>query len=173
MSRVAISLDLHALAELRKRAEANKEPVARTAARLVRDGLLSHLTTRSQATQDAQIAAAAASPQATELPSWIEPAARPQQWRRALWATVTALQLRYPCALGRLPADWYADRALTEMIAALGQWRANLDAGEQRDPRAELLFHDRLSILERHLAQSTDPTTPRFAGGPPLPDWAS
>ncbi len=41
MSRVAITLDEHALAELARRAQAEREPVARTAARMVRDGLLS------------------------------------------------------------------------------------------------------------------------------------
>ena len=46
--RIAITLDEHARAELAKRAEAAQEPVSRTAARLVRDGLLSTPTPSPQ-----------------------------------------------------------------------------------------------------------------------------
>jgi hypothetical protein len=170
VSRVAISLDPHALTELRNRAQTNKEPVARTAARLVRDGLLS--------SQAAGILATAATehiePQNTTLrPAWIEPDTDPQQWRRQLWAAVTALHERYPEALGRLPGDWWTSRALTETLAALSQWRAQLDTGQQTDPRAELLFHDRLEILQRQLTQTTDPTGQRFTGGTPPTTWVA
>lgn len=167
MSRVAISLDLHALTELRNRAQSNSEPVARTAARLVRDGLLSSPAARIPATT-------AAEPQSTtQRPAWIEPDTDPQKWRRQLWAAVTALHERYPEALGRLPGDWWTSRALTETLAALSQWRAQLDTGQQTDPRAELLFHDRLEILQRQLTQTTDPTGQRFTGGTPPTAWVA
>lgn len=168
MSRVAISLDPHALAELRRRAATNKEPVARTAARLVSDGLLSTHVTPVEAAQTL-----GQEPQELIQPlPWIEPATKPQQWRRQLWATVVALHKRYPRALCRLPADWWTDRALIETLAALSQWRTQLDTGQQPDPRSELLFHDRLAVIERELVHTADPVAARFTGGPPPSDWA-
>lgn len=165
MSRVAITLDQHALAELQKRAAANNEAVSRTAARLVRDGLLS--------TQADQSPPQAEEPSPSQRPAWLEPLSERERWRRELWATVAALLQRYPHALGSLPGNWYADRAITETLAALGAWRAQLDAGSQPDPRAELLFHDRLEILQRQLTHTGDPTAARFAGGPPPVEWVS
>lgn len=164
MTRIAITLDAHALTELQRRASTNHEPVARTAARLIRDGLLSSQTTPATA-----LPATQARQQTTQPPPWIEPAAKPQQWRRNLWAAVTALHKRYPQALSPLPADWWTDQALTETLAALIAWRTQLDTGAQTDPRTELLFHDRLAVVQRELTQNTDPTSPRFTAGP-LPE---
>ncbi len=65
------------------------------------------------------------------------------------------------------------DRALIEVLGALSAWRSQLDAGENPDPRAELLFHDRLDLLERQLTQTGDPTAARFAGGPPPSEWVA
>ena len=166
MTRIAITLDSHALTELQRRAAANHEPVARTAARLVRDGLLS-----SQPAPATAPPATPASQQTTQPPPWVEPATKPQQWRRQLWDAVTALHNRYPQALSHLPADWWTDRALTETLAALIAWRTQLDTGEQTDPRAELLFHDRLDVVERRLSQVADPTAARFTDECEPPDW--
>jgi hypothetical protein len=63
------------------------------------------------------------------------------------------------------------DRALIEVLGALSAWRTQLDAGQNAYPRSELLFHDRLEILERQLTHTSDPTAARFTGGPPPPDW--
>lgn len=173
MSRVAITLDPHALAELQRRAAANKEPVSRTAARMVRDGLLS----TQAATAPSSVTPVEQQPQRRErqpgpgVPSWVEPTSEQQQWRRQLWAAVSALHSRYPRALGRLPANWTADRSLVETLGALAAWRAQLDAGANSDPRAELLFHDRLEIIERQLTHTDDPTAQRFTAGPPPSDW--
>lgn len=167
MSRVAITLDEHALAALRRRAQANQEPASRTAARLVRDGLLS-----DQAPPvDGQQPPAPGRPQPS-TPAWIEPPDQREQWRHALWAAVCALQERYPTSLTALPADWWSDRALTEILAALAAWRAQLDNGNQDDPRAQLLFHDRLELLQQRLTH-TDATAPRFNGGPPPAEWVT
>ena len=172
MSRVAITLDEHALAELGRRAQAAGEPMARTAARFVRDGLLS---TQAQAAGESPGTAA---PQPVEgqnagSPGWLQPpsdGAR-ERWRRELWASVCALVQRYPRVLSRLPEDWWTDRALVEVLGALCAWRAQLDSGQSTDPRAELLFHDRLELLERQLTQTGDPTAARFTGGAPPSDW--
>jgi hypothetical protein len=170
MSRVAITLDEHALAELGRRAQAAGEPVARTAARLVRDGLLS-----TQAQTAAEPAPATATRPVdgkdTGLPGWLEPSDKREKWRRELWAAVCALAERYPGVFSKLVADWWTDRALVEVLGALSAWRSQLDAGQNADPRAELLFHDRLELLERQLTHTSDPTAARFTSGPPPSQW--
>ena len=169
MSRIAITLDEHALAELTRRAQANSEPIARTAARFVRDGLLS---TQTHPSEPAPPASSAPPPaDGSGRPGWLEPADKREVWRRELWAAVNALAERYPQVFSKLVADWYTSRALVETLAALSAWRTQLDAGQTLDPRVELLFHDRLEILERQLTHSTDPTTARFKSGPPPAAW--
>ena len=172
MSRVAITLDEHALAELQRRAQAAKEPVARTAARFVRDGLLS---TQDQAADQPESATAAkpAKGQGAGTSGWLQPPGEQQRWRREMWAAVSALAERYPRVFSKLVADWWTDRALVEVLGALSAWRSQLDAGQNPDPRAELLFHDRLELLERQLTQAGDPTAARFAGGPPPSEWVT
>ncbi len=171
MSRVAITLDEHALAELARRAQANGEPAARTAARMVRDGLLS---------THAQVAGEQSTPEDSNrdtkggepgLPGWLEPPGERERWRRELWAAVCALAERYPRVFSKLVADWWTDRQLIEVLGALGAWRSQLDRGEYTDPRAEFLFHDRLELLDRQLTQTGDPTAARFSGGPPPSEW--
>jgi hypothetical protein len=170
LSRIAVTLDEHAHAELARRAEAAKEPVARAAARLIRDGLLS--TTETQAGGE-PAPAAPAKTETTGLPGWLEPSGERERWRRELWATVCALAERYPRVFSKLVADWWTDRALIEVLGALGAWRAQLDSGISIDPRAELLFHDRLELLERHLTKDSDPTAARFTGGAPPAEWVA
>ncbi len=171
MSRVAITLDEHALAELGRRAQAAGEPAARTAARMVRDGLLS---TQAQSAGEQTAPATAPKPaEGTGSPGWLQPPGEQEQWRRELWAAVSALAERYPRVFSKLVADWWSDRALTELLGALSAWRSQLDSGESADPRAELLFHDRLELLERQLTQAGDPTAARFTGGPPPSEWVT
>ena len=171
MSRVAITLDEHALAELGRRAQAAGEPMARTAARFVRDGLLS---TQAQAAGEQTAPASAPKPagdRSAGSPGWLQPPGEQERWRRELWSAVCALAERYPRIFSKLVADWWTDRALVEVLGALSAWRSQLDTGQNPDPRAELLFHDRLELLERQLTQAGDPTAPRFAGGPPPSEW--
>ena len=174
MSRVAITLDEHAHAELTRRAQAATEPVARTAARFVRDGLLS---TQAQApAADDSSSATARKPAeggSAGSPGWLQPPGEQERWRRERWAAVSALAERYPHVFSKLVADWWTDRALIEVLGALSAWRSQLDSGESADPRAELLFHDRLEILERQLTHAGDPTAARFAGGPPPSEWVT
>ena len=173
MKRVAITLDEHALTELTRRAQAAEEPVARTAARLVRDGLLSthaHTTTGEPSDTTTTSGEAQNKP---GTPAWLEPSGdgRRERWRRELWAAVCALTKRYPRVMAKLPADWWSDRALIEIMGALTTWRAQLDTDQNADPRAELLFHDRLELLDRQLTHTGDPTAARFTGGPPPSEW--
>jgi hypothetical protein len=172
VSRVAITLDEHALAELGRRAQAAGEPAARTAARFVRDGLLS-----TQA-QSAGEPAPATLPKPAEgrsagSPGWLQPPGEQERWRRELWAAVCELAERYPRVFSKLVADWWKDRALMEVLGALSAWRSHLDAGQSPDPRSELLFHDRLELLERQLTHASDPTAARFTGGPPPSEWVA
>jgi hypothetical protein len=174
--RVAITLDEHALAELTRRAQAAEEPVARTAARLVRDGLISthaHVTAGEPPNTTTSMPAEGQS--ATSAPGWLQPPGdgRRERWRRELWAGVRALAERYPPVMAKLPADWWKDRALIEVMGALIAWRAQLDTGQSTDPRAELLFHDRLDLLDRQLTHTGDPTAARFTGGPPPSEWVA
>ncbi len=175
MSRIAITLDEHALSELSKRAQAAQEPVARTAARLVRDGLLStDARTTPAAGGGGEPSPARQAPNKSEnasVPGWLEPTGEREHWRRELWSSVCALAERYPSVFSKLIADWWSDKALVEILGALSAWRGQLDAGENPDPRAELLFHDRLELLERRLTQTSDPTATRFASGPPPSEW--
>jgi hypothetical protein len=169
MSRVAITLDEHALAELGRRAQAAGEPVARTAARLVRDGLLS-----TQAQSASELSPRITSEDGSgRSPAWLQPASERERWRRELWAAVCALAERYPRVFSQLVADWWTDRALVEVLGALSTWRSQLDTDQSADPRAELLFHDRLELLERHLTHASDPTAARFTGGPPPSEWVA
>ena len=163
MSRVTITLDEHARAQLARRAHSAGQPVAQMAARFVRDGLLS--TQAQTAGEQASATAPAGSPR------WLQPPQKPGPWRRELWAAVCALAERYPHLFSKLVADWWSDRALVEMLGALSAWRAQLDAGEIPDPRSELLFHDRLELLERRFTQASDPTAARFARGSPPSEW--
>ncbi len=177
MRRVAITLDEHALTELTRRAQAAEEPVARTAARLVRDGLLSTHNTHPTAGERPQSTTPApGTTQSTPgTPEWLEPPGddRQERWRRELWAAVCALAERYPRVIAKLPADWWTDRALTEIMGALTTWRAQLDTDQNTDPRVELLFHDRLELLDRQLTQTGDPTAARFTSGPPPSEWVA
>jgi hypothetical protein len=167
---VAITLDEHALAELTRRAQVNSEPVSRTAARMVRDGLLSthaHPAGEQPMPKDPGQRAKGGG----GLPGWLESPGERERWRRELWATVSGLAERYPRVFSKLVADWWTDRQLVEVLGALGAWRSQLDTGGNPDPRAELLFHDRLEILDRQLTQTGDPTAARFSGGPPPSEW--
>lgn len=170
VSRIAVTLDEHARSQLAKRAEAAGEPVARTAARLIQDGLLSTHAARPDrpgAKQRADDGGKA------EAPSWLEPQSSQERWRRELWSAVCALAARYPRTFRALSAEWWRDRALIEVLGALAAWRAQLDSGEGADPRAELLFHDRLELLQRSLTEGSDPTGPRFSRGPPPLEWVA
>jgi hypothetical protein len=171
VTRIAITLDEHALSELSKRAQAAQEPVSRTAARLVRDGLLS--TQANTTTPSAPAASAKRTREKKQRggPGWVQPPGERERWRRELWASVCALAERYPSVFSKLVADWWTDTALIELLGALSVWRSQLDTSDDPDPRAELLFHDRLELLERRFTQTSDPTAPRFEGGPPPSEW--
>jgi hypothetical protein len=165
MRRIAISLDEHAHAELARRAQISAEPLARTAARFVRYGLLSSNGSQPRAAPRAEVE----DQQARERPAWLEPGPNARErWRRETWAAVCALHERYAMQLARLPPDWFTDRGLVERLAALCAWRSTLDSGASDDPRSELLFHDRLEILQRQLDGHG---YERFEGGPPPVEW--
>ena len=124
----------------------------------------------TDAREQAVASAALVKPERPEgRPAWLEPGpdAR-ERWRRDTWAAVSAVHRRYQAQLKRLPADCFTNRSLVEHLAALCAWRSALDAGSSDDPRAELLFHDRLEILQRQLDGHG---YERFEGGPPPVEW--
>jgi hypothetical protein len=140
---------------------------------MVRDGLLSTHAhpAGEQPTPEGPTRNAKDGGSGSGLPGWLEPPGERERWRRELWATVVGLAERYPRVFSKLVADWWTDRQLVEVLGALGAWRSQLDGGENPDPRAELLFHDRLELLDRQLTQTGDPTAARFSGGPPPSEW--
>ena len=87
-------------------------------------------------------------------PAWLLPPNRQDReaWRRELWTAVLALHHRYPDALSSLPADWWQDPALTEVLGALVTWRSIIDV-HGSDPREELAFHTQLIAFGQLLDQ--------------------
>ncbi len=172
MSRVKITLDEHTRAELARRAQAAGEPLARMAARFVRDALLS-TQIQTAAAPSSTVAPNRPEGEPAGSPGWLEPPEEPGVWRRELWDAVCALSERYPDLFSKLVADWWGDRALVEALGALCAWRAQLDAGEIPDPRAEFLFQDRLELLERRFTRASDPTAARFDADSPPSEWVA
>ncbi len=78
-------------------------------------------------------------------------------WRRELWAAVSALAERYPRVFSKLVADWWTDRALIEVLGALSAWRSQLDSG--REPRPA-----RRAVIPR---PPGDPRPPAHPSGRP------
>ena len=135
VSRVAITLDEHALAELQppgagRRGAGSKDSGAVRPRRAAR--------TQAQAQAASEQPASATTPKPAKgkgagSPGWLQPPGEQERWRRELWAAVSALAERYPRVFSKLVADWWTDRALIEVLGALSAWRSQLDTG--REPR--------------------------------------
>lgn len=129
--RVAITLAPGEHDALRQLAHHAGEPIATTAGRLLRAGLLDH-----GAALDAPPARRAGPrpPGAARRPRAPQPA-----------DAIDALRARYPADLRHAPADLQADPLAAEHLAALAAWRADLDAaGTDANPRETLAFTDEL-----------------------------
>jgi hypothetical protein len=138
--------------ELERRGRAGGQPASRVAAQLlglaVSGGIDHRRRTPPREVRDE------GSHVAQRPPAWLVPPSRlhREPWRRELWTAVLALHQRYGDALSNLPADWWRDPALTEVLGALVTWRAIIDV-HGSDPREELAFHTQLIAFGQLLDQ--------------------
>lgn len=98
----------------------------------------------------------------------------PAAWWARAGDAVEALAVRYPRHLRHLPAGWWAEPAIAELLCALAAWRAMIDTGMVvGHPSVEFEFHRHLDHVrhvldERHRAalagREDDPWAP--AGEP-------
>jgi hypothetical protein len=125
--------------ELARRGRAGKRPVSRVAAELL------VLALNGDASDDHRVDFSDDQAPAHGSPLWLDPPRGPERnaWRNELWAGILDLHRRYRDALGNLPADWWREPALVELLGALVTWRATIDV-HGSDPREELAFHTQL-----------------------------
>lgn len=156
-------------AALEQRAQQAGEPLASTAAGLLRTVLEdSEMATSRRARLRTR---PTSPPRATGAGApWIAPEDDPA-WHQDTWGAIVALHDRYPRALAKLEHDWYEHPERVETLAALATWRANIDSSAE-DPREELAFHNALQQLARILDQTPGLGRP-FKAGTTMPvEWS-
>jgi hypothetical protein len=151
VKRLMIRLPDPAHATLEQRALAAGEPLASTAAGLLRTVLEDGEVARTRRARLRTRPASSPRAAGTGAP-WITSDDDPD-WHKNTWGAIVALHRRYPRALAKLEHDWWEHPERVEMLAALAVWRANIDASAE-DPREELAFHNALQQLARLLDQS-------------------
>jgi len=136
------------------------------AAELVRDALNRVTGTQTRA------ASASRSPPNRQTAPWIEPSdATRVSWRSETWMAIVALCARYSKELARLENKWWQRPARVETLAALAEWRSQLDH-ESSDPRDELAFQSRIAELQHALEHTPGTGTNTFnPDAPPPEDW--
>jgi hypothetical protein len=168
VKRLMIRLPDPAHATLEERALAAGEPLASTAAGLLRTVLEDGEAATSRR---ARLRTRTTAPPRTTGPGaeWIAPEDDPA-WHQNTWGAIVALYERYPRVLAKLEHDWYEHPERVETLAALAVWRANIDASAE-DPREELAFHNALQQLARLLDQTPGTGRP-FKAGTTMPvEW--
>jgi len=170
VKRLMIRLPDPAHATLEQRALAAGEPLASTAAGLLRtvleDGEVAKIRRARLRTRPTS-RSADAGPGAPWIASEDDP-----DWHKNTWGAIVVLHRRYPRALAKLEHDWWEHHERVETLAALAVWRANIDASAE-DPREELAFHNALHQLARLLDQTPGIGRP-FKAGTTMPvEWAS
>jgi len=136
---------------LQQRAQQTGEPLASTAASLLR----TMLEDGEQATKRRERLRTRPTPQTRAMGTgapWIAPEDDPD-WHKNTWGMILALHERYPRALAKLEHDWYEHPERAETLAALAIWRASIDSSAE-DPREELAFQNALQQLARTLDQT-------------------
>lgn len=165
--RLQIVLSDPAAAHLRELATGAGEPIATLAARIVGDGI-------ARAVKDGNLRALARSPavggRIAGRPTWLEPYGGDRAWRQETWGAIVALHGRYPRHLGHLKHGWWNDEAITETLAALAVWRAEIDNSAQ-DPREELAFHHQLADYANTLRQQSGGVSNTWQPGAPPQEW--
>jgi hypothetical protein len=103
---------------------------------------------------------------------WIEPTDKTRAaWRSETWMAILALCARYPKELARLENEWWRRPSRVETLAALAEWRNQLDHHGQ-DPREELVFQARITELQHALEYTPGTGTSTFdPEAPPPRDW--
>jgi hypothetical protein len=156
-------------AALEQRAQQVGEPLASTAAGLLRTVLEDGETATSRRAR--LRTRPTASPRAAGAGApWIAPE-DDRVWHQNTWGAIVVLHERYPRALAKLEHDWYEHPERVETLAALAYWRANIDSSAE-DPREELAFHNALQQLARILDQTPGLGRP-FKAGTTMPvEWS-
>jgi hypothetical protein len=136
------------------------------AAQLVRDGL-NHVTESNTRRGRTSLA-----PTNGHGAPWIEPTDGTRAaWRSETWMAILALCARYAKELARLEDEWWHRPSRVETLAALAEWRNQLDH-EGADPREELAFQARLAELQHVLEHAPGIGAHTFdpSAAPPT-DW--
>ena len=164
--RVTIALPDRLGEELDKRAARAGRRASTVAAELVRDALNHVADTKMRA------ASASRSPTSDQTAPWIEPSDETRAaWRSETWMAILALCARYSKELTRLENEWWQRPSRVETLAALAEWRNQLDHNGE-DPREELAFQARLVELQHALEHTPGTGTNTFNPGQPPPgDW--
>jgi hypothetical protein len=169
--RVRMTLSKPVVCALEAMADESDEPVARVAARLLRDRLdeLSAGTVSPPRRESAALRAGAG-PRSGERAPWLEPYGGDRDWRLRTWGAIVAIYGRYPVELSALKQGWWNDNAHLETLSALAYWRQLLDDAAY-DPVEELSFQLHIADFGRQLAQEGGGVTKAWTPGAPPADW--
>jgi hypothetical protein len=164
--RVMITLPDPLGEQLDQHATRTGQRTSTAAAQLLRDAL-NHPTKPKTRTASTSLA-----PTNDRTAPWIEPPDTTRAaWRSEMWMAILALCARYTKELARLENEWWRRPSRVETLAALAEWRNQLDH-EGTDPQEELAFQARLAELQHALEHTpgTGANTFNPAQAPPH-DW--
>jgi hypothetical protein len=148
-------------------ADETGEPVARVAARLLREQI-EHPPGRPASSS--AMRRSRAERRHGERAPWLEPYGGDREWRRRMWAEIVALHGRYPHLLSQLQDGWWNDTAHVEQLCALVHWRGQLDDAAS-DPVEEWTFQMYLAEYARVLTQEPGGVSNAWVPGAPPDDW--
>ena len=164
--RVMITLPDPLGEQLNQHAARNRQRTSTAAAQLVRDALNLLAATKTRAVS------ASRSPKSEQTAPWIEPADETRAaWRSETWMAILALCARYAKELARLENEWWQRPSRVETLAALAEWRNQLDH-HGTDPRDELAFQARIAEVQSALEHTPGIGTDTFnPSSPPPTEW--
>ena len=164
--RVMITLPDPLSEQLDEHAAHTGQRASTAAAQLIRDALIRLADTKSRP------GSASRSPTNEHTATWIEPADETRAtWRSETWMAILALCARYPKELARLENEWWWRPSRIETLAALAEWRNQLDH-HGTDPREELAFQARLAELQHALEHTPGIGADTFdPSAPPPTEW--
>jgi hypothetical protein len=165
--RVRITLPEPLVRVLERMADEEDEPVARVAARLVREQL-DQLRAGGRCGPSTRRAVPDRRP--GERPPWLEPYGGDREWRVRMWGEIIALYRRYPTQLRGLQEGWWNDAAHLEPVCALVCWRQLLDDASH-DPIEELSFQLHIVEFGRTVEREPGGVTKAWTPGAPPDDW--
>jgi hypothetical protein len=153
-----------------------REPAARLAGHMVRQGIAETASSGQVRVPRAKTAPAVRNePPAVEdsdqRAPWLEPYGGSREWRALMWGAIVALHGRYPAALAWLKDGWWENEAQVETLCALAVWRQAID-DYGRDPREELAFQYQLADYGHTLRHEGGGITHAWKPGAPPSEWA-